>query len=280
MASDRYEDADVEASGNRVAVVTGASRGVGRGVALGLGEAGFIVYLTGRTIHDGDSDRPGSVTKTAAEVADLGGHGIAVACDHRSELDTEAVFDRVNREQGRLDVVVNNATSYTTDIGPPEGAPFWELPTDIWDQMHTVGLRSHYVASRFAAQQMVAQGRGLIVNISSIGATRYTGNVSYNVVKAGVDMLTLASAEELRPRGVAVVSVWPRLTRTEGVLAHPELFPEPDKAWSPQFAGRAVAALAADPNVLDKTGRAFDIGDLAAEYGFTDIDGRRPAPRS
>jgi len=202
-----------------------------------------------------------------------------VPCDHRSDSDTEAVFARVQSEQGRLDLLVNNATSYTTDIGPPEDAPFWELPIDIWDQMHAVGLRSHYVASRYAARLMVPQRRGLIVNVSSVGASKYTGNVSYNVVKAGVDMLTLASAQELRPSGVAVVSIWPRLTKTEGVLAHPELFPDLARAWSPQFSGRAVAALAADPNVLEKSGRAIDIGDLAAEYGFTDLDGRQPTPR-
>jgi dehydrogenase/reductase SDR family member 1 len=257
----------------RVAIVTGASRGIGRGIALGLGEAGFTVYLTSRTVADGDSERPGSVTKTAAEVTGLGGLGIAVRCDHRSDAETEAVFTRVQAEQGRLDLLVNNATSYTTDLGPREDAPFWELPIDDWDQMHAVGLRSHYVASRCAARLMVPEHRGLIVNVSSAGAIQYTGNVSYNVVKAGVDMLTLASAEELRPYGVAVVSIWPRLTRTEGFLAHLELFPDAAKAWSPQLSGRAVAALAADPGVFDKSGRAFDIGVLAEEYGFTDLDG-------
>ena len=264
--------------GARVAIVTGASRGIGRGIALGLGEAGWTVYLTGRTIRDGDSDRPGSVAATAGQVSSIGGRGIAVACDHRVDAETEAVFRRVQGEHGRLDLLVNNATSYTTDVGPPEDRPFWELPIDIWDQMHTVGLRSHYVASIFAARMMVPAGQGLIVNVSSVGAIRYTGNVSYNVVKAGVDMLTRGAAEELRAHGVAVVSIWPRLTRTEGALAHPELFPDLSKAWSPIFNGRAVAALAADPEVFAKTGRAFDIGVLADEYGFTDLDGRRPAP--
>ena len=263
---------------SKVAIVTGASRGIGRGIALGLGEAGGTVYLTSRTVRDGDSDRPGSVTATAEEVTKLGGRGIAVPCDHRIDTETEAVFERVLNEQGRLDLLVNNATSYTTDLGPPEDAPFWELPIDIWDQMHTVGLRSHYVASIYAARVMVPQGHGLIVNISSLGAIKYTGNVSYNVVKAGVDMLTLSTAEELRSQGVAVVSLWPRLTKTEAALAHPELFPNLSKAWSPLFNGRAVAALAADPEIIDKTGRALDIAVVAAEYGFTDLDGRRPTP--
>ena len=263
---------------NRVSIVTGASRGIGRGIALGLGEAGWTVYVTGRTVRNGESDRPGSVTATAEQVTKAGGQGIAVPCDHRIDAETAGVFRRVNDEQGHLDLLVNNATSYTTDIGPPEDAPFWELPLEIWDQMHAVGLRSHYVASIFAARIMVPQRRGLIVNVSSAGATRYTGNVSYNVVKAAVDMLTLSTAHELRQHGVAVVSLWPRLTRTEGVKAHPELFPDLSKAWSPEFSGRAVAALAADPRVIEKTGHALDIGAVAIEYGFSDFDGRRPAP--
>ena len=263
---------------DKIAVVTGASRGIGRGIALGLGEAGCTVYLTSRTVRNGDSNRPGSVTATAEEVTRIGGHGIAVPCDHQIDTATEAVFRRVMDEQGRLDLLVNNATSYTTDVGPPEGAPFWELPIEIWDEMHTVGLRSHYVASIYAARIMVPQRHGLIVNVSSWGAVQYTGNVSYNVVKAGVDMLTLGTAHELREHDVAVVSIWPRLTRTEGVLAHPDMFPNLSKAWTPIFNGRAVAALASDPAVIDKTGRALDMSVLASEYGFTDVDGRRPAP--
>jgi dehydrogenase/reductase SDR family protein 1 len=262
----------------RVAVVTGASRGIGRGIALGLGEAGWTVYLTGRTVQDGDSDRPGSLTASAAEVTGMGGEGIAVRCDHRLDADTQGVFDRVVEERGRLDLLVNNATSYTTDIGPPGDAPFWELPIDIWDQMHAVGLRSHYVASIDAARIMVPQRSGLILNVSSGGAVSYTGNVSYNVVKAGVDMLTRAMAEELRPHGVAAVSLWPRLTRTEGVNAHPDVFPDLGRAWSPLFNGRVVAALAADPRIVEKSGQALDIGAVAAEYGVTDLDGRQPVP--
>lgn len=262
----------------KVAIVTGASRGIGRGIALGLGEAGCTVYLTSRTVRDGDSDRPGSVTATAQQVTTIGGHGIAVPCDHRIDAETEAVFHRVLDEQGRLDLLVNNATAYTLDIGPPEDAPFWELPIDVWDQMHAVGLRSHYVASIFAARIMVPQRSGLIVNVSSIGAIKYTGNVSYNVVKAAVDMLTLGAAEELRQHRVGVVSIWPRFTRTAAVLAHPELYPDSSKAWSPLFNGRAVAALAADAAIIEKSGQALDIGAVANEYGFTDVDGRRPVP--
>ena len=263
---------------NKVAIVTGASRGIGRGVALGLGAAGWTVYVTGRTVGDRQSDRPGSVTKTAEEVTAAGGRGMAAPCDHRVDSETAAVFQRVQNEHGHLDLLVNNATSYTTDVGPPD-APFWEIPLDMWDQMHTVGLRSHFVASILAAKIMIPQRAGLIVNISSLGAIKYAGgNASYNVVKAGVDMMTVATAFDLRPHGVAVVSLWPRLTRTEGVMAHPELFSDLSNAWSPEFNGRLVAALAADPQVIEKTGRALDIAEVANEYGIADSDGKRPAP--
>jgi dehydrogenase/reductase SDR family protein 1 len=272
----------VAASGSagRVAVVTGASRGVGRGIALGLGEAGWTVYVTARTARDGDSDRPGSATSTAQDVTRLGGRGIGVTCDHRVDAETERALRRVVEEQGRLDLLVNNAASYSTDVGPPEDSKFWEQPLSIWDDMHAVGLRAAFVASVIAVRTMIAQQRGVIVNVSSLGAVRYTGNVSYNVVKAGVDMLTLATAEELRAHGVAVVSVWPRLTRTEGVLAHPEMFPNAAQAWTPQFNGRVVAALAADPDILARSGQAFDVGTLANQYGIDDVDGRRPVARA
>jgi dehydrogenase/reductase SDR family protein 1 len=248
-------------------------------MALGLGEAGWTVYLTSRTVHDGDSDRPGSVTSAAAEVSRIGGRGIAVPCDHRSDVETAAVFERVQQEQGHLDLLVNNATNYPTDIGPPEDTPFWDQPISIWDAMHAVGLRSHFVASACAARIMVPQRSGAIINVSSVGAIRYTGHVSYSVVKAGVDMLTLAAAEELREYGVAVVSVWPRLTRTEGVLAHPDVFPNASQGWTPLFNGRVVAALAADPGLLAKTGQAHDIGNLAQDFAIDDVDGRRPVRR-
>ena len=263
-----------------VAIVTGATRGIGKGIALGLGEAGWTVYLTGRTVNDGDSDRPGSLRATADEVTDAGGRGIAVACDHTVDAETQAVFDRVVDEAGHLDLLVNNATSYPLDIGPPEDSTFWEQPIEVWDRMQAVGLRSSFVATVAAARIMTEQRRGLIVNVSSAGAIMYTGHVGYNVVKAAVDMLTLAAGQELHPFGIAVVSVWPRLTRTEALLRHPELFPDPDRAWTQLFNGRIVAALAADPDILARSGQAFDIADLAADYGIDDVDGRRPVQRA
>jgi len=262
----------------QVAIVTGASRGIGRGVAVGLGEAGWTVYVTARTVRDGESERPGSITKTAEQVTRAGGHGVAMRSDHSVDEETEAVFRRVEDEQGGLDLLVNNATSYSTDLGPREDAMFWDLPVAEWDQMHTVGLRSHYIASACAARMMVPRRSGLIVNISS-GAVRYTGNVSYNVVKAAVDMLTLSTAEELRPHKVAVVSFWPRLTRTEALIAHPGQFSDAGKAWSAEFNGRCVAAIANDPRIIEKSGQALDLAEVAIEYGLADSDGRVPELR-
>src|SRR5260370_39833162 len=183
----------------KVALVTGAKRGIGKSVTLGLGEEGCTVYVTGKTFRNGDSNRPGSVTATAEEVSNIGGRGIAMVCDHHVDSQTEAVFQRVQKEQDRLDILVNNATSYSTDIGPHEDHPFWESALQDWDEMNAVGLRSHYVASLFAARMMIPKRRGLIVNISSMGAIQYTGSVSYNVVKGGGDMLTLGTAEDLYP---------------------------------------------------------------------------------
>ena len=264
----------------RIAIVTGASRGIGRGVAVGLGAAGWTVYVTARTLRDGESDRPGSISRTAQEVSQAGGRGIAIRADHTLDSDTEAVFRQVEKEEGGvLDLVVNNATAYSTDLGPREDAKFWELPVTEWDGMVAVGLRSSYVAAACAARMMVPRRSGVIVNISSIGAVRYTGNVAYNVVKAGVDMLTLSAAEELRPHNVAVVSFWPRLTRTEALIAHPEEFADAGKAWSPEFNGRCVAALAGDPRIMEKSGKALDLAEVALEYELADSDGRVPEPR-
>lgn len=256
-----------------VAIVTGASRGVGKGVALGLGEAGATVYVTGRTVAP--QPLPGTIGETADAVTALGGRGIAVPCDHAVDAEVEALFARVDREQGRVDLLVNNA------FAVPDGklvAPFWELPIDQWNTMHTVGLRSHYVAAVFAARRMVAQKSGLIVNVSSFGAKIYAVNVAYGVGKAGVDRMSRDMGRELAPHGVTVVSLWPGIVKTERLLLEPErLGFDTSKGETPQFSGRAVAALAADPKRLDKTGQSLVVAELAQAYDFTDLDGSRPA---
>jgi dehydrogenase/reductase SDR family protein 1 len=255
----------------RIALVTGASRGVGKGIARGLGEAGATVYVTGRTLTPGEL--PGTVGETAEEVTALGGRGIAVACDHADDQAVAGLFERIHAEHGALDILVNNA------FGVPPGrivAPFWETPIEQWDTMHRVGLRSHYVAAWHAVKPMLARGRGLILNVSSFGAKITAVNVAYGVGKAGVDRMSRDMAKDLAKLGVTVVSIWPGIVRTERHLAE-QLGLDPVKMGeSAQFSGRAVAALAADPAVHGKTGQALVVAELAREYGFTDVDGTLP----
>jgi NAD(P)-dependent dehydrogenase (short-subunit alcohol dehydrogenase family) len=271
----------------RVAVVTGASRGIGKGIALELGVAGAIVYLTARTVEPGPI--PGTVGETVAEIEALGGTAVGVACDHHDDTQVEALFAQVEREQGRLDVLVNNVYS-AIDLAPWLGQPFWELPVAAWDQVIDIGVRSHYVASVFATPMLLAAEHGIIVNISSSGSTQYAHNVVYGVGKAALDKMTADMAHELEPHGVAVVSVWPGLVRTEivelgarrtddgrSVLDLPgEGTFDLDDAESPRFVGRAVAALATDPAVMQRSGTTPTVAALAETYGFTDVDGRVP----
>jgi dehydrogenase/reductase SDR family protein 1 len=266
----------VGALDGKVAVVTGASRGVGKGIALGLGEAGATVYVTGRSLDSSDDHR-GSLKQTAQEIDKLGGKGVAARCDHAVDEQVKAVFDRVRAEQGRLDILVNNVMSTPQRSELPPGVssfwalhPFWEMPVKLWDSFHTVGLRSHYVASAFAAPLMIETGGGLIVCISSGGANQYVGNVAYGVGKAGVEKLVADMAVELHPHNVASISVWPGFTRTEDVVADPKRYPNISRSEAPVYTGRAVAALAADLKVMEKTGTHVTVKDLAAEYGFSD----------
>ncbi|UJR83063.1 SDR family NAD(P)-dependent oxidoreductase [Sandaracinus amylolyticus] len=256
----------------KICIVTGASRGVGKGIALGLGEAGATVYVTGRSETAGAL--PGTIGETADAVRALGGVGLAVRCDHAIDEEVEALFARVDAEHGRVDVLVNNAFAI------PEGkltAPFWELPIAQWDVMHRVGLRSHYVAAWHAAQRMVPARRGLIVNVSSFGAKIQAVNVAYGVGKAGVDRMSRDMGRELAPHGVLAVSIWPGIVKTERLLLEPErLGFDPSKGESPQFSGRAVACLAADPRAIEHAGEALVVAELGEHYGFPDLDGSRP----
>ena len=264
----------------KVALVTGASRGIGKGCALELGTAGATVYVTGRTVSEGDHPLPGTVGATAQEIDAIGGHGVAVALDHRDDDAVGALFERIDAEHGRIDVLVNNAFIVTDSL--TSGKKFWELPISDWDDMLDVGTRSAFVASWCAAQRMVPAGEGLIVNISSSGAEEYAWNVAYGVGKCALDRMTADTAVELRDHAVSVVSLWPGFVRTERIdlgaaagLLPPTL--DLSTSESPRFCGRAVVALATDSDVTRFSGRAVAARDLAAEYGFTDVDGRLPA---
>ncbi|MDP9912771.1 NAD(P)-dependent dehydrogenase (short-subunit alcohol dehydrogenase family) [Variovorax boronicumulans] len=280
----------------RVAVVTGASRGAGRGIAQELGAAGATVYVTGRSTRARPADSygqllalselaalPGTIDDTADEVTQFGGRGIAVACDHTKEDEVAALFARVEREQGRLDLLVNNAWGgHETFTGVFE-APFWEHPLANWDSMFDRGVRNHLVASRCAAPGMVRRKQGLIVTTTFWDRGHYLrGNLFYDLAKASMTRLAFGIAQELQPHGVASVAVSPGWMRTEFVLAghktdeaHWQERPALARTESPRYLGRAVAALAADAQVLDKTGQVLRVADLARAYGFTDIDGRQ-----
>lgn len=269
----------------KVALVTGASRGVGKGIALGLGEAGATVYITGRTVEEGKSAVPlsGTVLQTAEEVTKLGGNGIAIQCDHRNNQDVESLFERIRKDQNRLDILVNNVWggyeyfNDGTEFWKEKG--FWTVPISRWDSMFQAGIRAHYVSSVFAAPIMIAKRSGLIVNISFFVAKRVDKGVAYCVSKVASDHMAACMAFELKEYNVAAVSLYPGLVRTESVMKSAEYF-DLSNSESPQFIGRAVAALATDPSIMQKTGRTLIAADVAKEYGFTDIDGKQPRPLS
>ena len=269
------ERAAMNSLAGKVAVVTGASRGIGRGIALGLGEAGATVYVTGRTAEEGTAQLPGSLATTAAEVTRLGGVGIAVRCDHRVDGEVEQLFARIASEQRRLDLLVNNALG-----SPPQsvlwgGSRFWEVPIALWDDLIDVGLRSHYVAAWHAAPLMIERRGGLIINVASHASapskssSRSKALTAYSVGKAGLHRLNERMAADLRDFGVAVVAIWPPASRTEGVLAQPDVFGDLGKWKDPIFTGRVVAALAASGDMLGRSGEALVVEDLAAQLHLT-----------
>jgi NAD(P)-dependent dehydrogenase (short-subunit alcohol dehydrogenase family) len=265
----------------KVAVVTGASRGIGKGVALALADQGATAYVTGRTVTPGSYPLPGTVGETAVEVDRRGGKGIAVQVDHGKDDQVAALFEQVKREQGRLDILVNNAFALPEDLTEPK--PFWEKPLSYW-QMVDVGVRSNYVAAWHAAHIMVPQKSGLIVATSGYTGVMYTYGVVFGTCKAAVDRMARDMAIELRPHNVASISLWLGLTFTEraqrALMTHPEMtsqtVTDPDVGSSIEFPGRVIAALARDPDIMKRSGGTHIAAELAHDYGVTDIDGKVP----
>jgi dehydrogenase/reductase SDR family protein 1 len=266
---------------DRIALVTGATRGVGKGIVLGLCEAGATVYFTGRSSRaDGTTvDLPGTLEDTAEEAAALGGRAIAIRCDHADDGQTAAAVERIRTEQGRLDVLVNNAWGGYEYMHRAEfhllGAPFWTRPVGLWDEMFVAGPRAHYVTSALAAPLMVDRGSGLIVNVSFFAAEAFRGDVLYSLAKGASRAMAAYMAEQLRDHGVAAVALYPGLVRTESVLKAADYF-DLSNSESPQFVGRAVAALAGDRDIMRRSGATLVAAELGEEYGFPDIDGKRP----
>ncbi|XP_005998951.1 dehydrogenase/reductase SDR family member 1 [Latimeria chalumnae] len=262
----------------RVSIVTGASRGIGKGIALQLSEAGATVYITGRSMD--------SLKETAAEVTSRGGKCIPVVCDSSKEEDIQALFEKVRQEQnGRLDILVNNAYSGVEPIFSHVGKTFWEMPATIWDDINNVGLRGHYFCSVYAAQMMVEAKQGLIVVISSMGGLRYLFNVPYGIGKAACDRLAADCAVELRKHGVASVSLWPGAVRTEKItelVLNQEAKTKQEERTqrlfkdgeSPELSGKCIVALATDKNLMKNTGKVLLTCDLARRYGLKDVNGR------
>jgi NAD(P)-dependent dehydrogenase (short-subunit alcohol dehydrogenase family) len=246
----------------RVAVVTGASRGAGRAIAAVLGERGATVYVSARSVE--------GTEETAAIVDRRGGAGIPVRCDHTVEEEVERLFERVRREHGRLDLLVNNAWGGYERVDGEDvaffDATFWEQPLWRWEKMFTAGVRAHYLAARQAAPLLIADGARrarLIVSTIAWAYGAYLGNVLYDTAKAATARMAFGMGQELRAHGVAAVAVAP------GHLGVNE---------TPEYLGRAIAALATDHDILARTGHTLTVGDLARDYGFTDVDGTQPEP--
>ena len=260
----------------KIAVVTGSSRGIGRGTAVALGEQGATVYVTGRTTGDGEL----SIDTTARMVEEAGGVGIPVQVDHGDDDQIVALFEQVKREQGRLDILVNNV--YKIPSPPAWGGGFWDHPVSIWDDQVGIGLRAHYVASWYAAPLLfaaepTADDPGVIVNVSSPGGQSYHFSSSYGAGKAGLDRLGADMAQELEPEHVACFTLYPGSVGTEFIMAHvDERNTDTSHLQSPLVVGRTAVALITSGKVLERSGTIQWVEDLGEEFDVRDEDGNLP----
>jgi dehydrogenase/reductase SDR family protein 1 len=267
----------------KIAIVTGASRGIGKGVALGLAARGATVYVTGRTENDEGLPeflKGATVHNTVKEVNQIGGVGIAHPCDFSRDEDIKTLFERVKREQGRLDILVNNAWAGANHVMNEYfwNSPFWKQPIALFDDFYTVGLRSSYLCSQYAAEIMTEQKNGLIVNISFYCAKHYCITPVHGIIKAATDKMTADTAHELKEFGIKVFSLYPGSVSTEGMreLAKYDKSMNVNEMETPQFVGMCVAALALDDNAIEQSGNVLLTARVGRQYGFTDIDGKQP----
>ena len=257
---------------DRMAVVTGGSQGIGRGIALALGEARATIYITGRSRS--------RLEQVAAGIGERGGCGVALVCDHTDDTQVSAAFERIRSEQKGVDLLVNNVWGgYEAHPHGVRPNPFWELGLDDWDAMFVRGLRPHFAASRLAAPLLIARGRGLIVNTIAWARGKYLLQIYYDMAKHAAARMAYAMALELKRHQVAAIALAPGFVRTERVMAaHAEHPFDLSGTESPEYIGRAVVHLLADADLMNRTGQIFTVGQLAREYGFTDVDGRQLPP--
>jgi NAD(P)-dependent dehydrogenase (short-subunit alcohol dehydrogenase family) len=262
-----------------IAIVTGASRGAGRGIAIALGSHGCTVYVTGRSQKSGDHPLAGTIYETAEAVTAAGGKGIAVRCDHGDDEQVAALFDQVKKEQGRLDILVNNAAAITDELTAPGN--FWEKSLGLADLID-VGIRSGYVASWYAAPTMIEQKRGLIIFTSSSGAVHYVFGAAYGAHKAAMDKMAADMAVDLKDFNVAAMSIWMGAVMTERLRllidSDPQKYAALDSITeTPEFTGHIIWALYNDPKLMELSGQTVIGAEMAVKYGIKDIGGRQPA---
>lgn len=270
----------------KIALVTGATRGVGKGIAIGLGEAGATIYITGRSLESNVSNQlSGSLTETQLAVEEAGGKCIAVAVDHSDDRQVESLFERIKNEQGKLDLLVNNAFAGVQAIRNAHGKPFWQSEPELWDSINNVGLRSHYVASIYAARMMQEHSTGIIFTISSWGGLSYLFGAAYGAGKSACDRLAADLAVELKPDRIASIAIWPGIVGTEQIVDFAQQSDDRDTStplgdgfnWeTPLLTGRAIAALASQPKIIDYTGKVQIVAELAERYNLVDREGDRP----
>jgi NAD(P)-dependent dehydrogenase (short-subunit alcohol dehydrogenase family) len=260
-----------------IAVVTGASRGAGQGIAIGLGRHGCTVYVTGRSQKAGDASMPGTIYETAEAVTAAGGRGIAVRVDHAEDAQVKSLFEQVQSEHGRVDILVNNAAAIYDELTTP--GHFWEKPLKLSDVID-VGLRSSYVASYYAAPMMIAQRQGLVLFTSGSGAVHYVYGAAYGAQKAGQDKMAADMAVDFKDFNVAALSIWMGAVLTERLrmvmAADPKMAFLKDTSETPEFTGHVIWALYNDPKLMDMTGQTVIGAEMAVKYGIQDEGGRQP----